>query len=112
MRGIGSISTTVTGGTPGYQYLWSGNATGSGLQNLLAGTYILTVTDNNNCTKTISVDVEEDTCSAIIVHNVITPNGDGVNDTWVIEGIENYPTNSVQVYDKWGDMVYEKIRLQ
>lgn len=107
-RGIGSINTTVTGGVPGYQYLWPGNSRGTGLQNLHAGTYTLTVTDNNNCTKTISVEVLQDTCSEIIVHNAITPNGDGVNDKWVIEGIQDYPTNTVQVFDKWGDMVYEK----
>jgi gliding motility-associated-like protein len=41
----------------------------------------------------------------IVVHNVITPNGDGLNDTWVISGIENYPDNDVQIFNRWGDII-------
>jgi gliding motility-associated-like protein len=36
-----------------------------------------------------------------------SPNGDGNNDTWYIRSIENYPNNSVKVFDRWGIMVYE-----
>jgi hypothetical protein len=45
----GQISTTVTGGTFPYSYLWSTNSISSGLMSVSAGTYILTVTDDNNC---------------------------------------------------------------
>ena len=106
--GNGSINTAVSGGIAPYHYLWSDNDTGSGLQHLYAGDYILVVTDTNGCAAALSLAVKEDTCSDIIVHDVITPNGDGYNDTWVIEGVENYPNNSVQVFDKWGDVVYSK----
>jgi gliding motility-associated-like protein len=44
----------------------------------------------------------------MVIHDVITPNGDGVNDNWVIDGIHLYPNNLVQLFDKWGDKVYEK----
>ncbi|WP_439490072.1 gliding motility-associated C-terminal domain-containing protein, partial [Algoriphagus sp.] len=37
----------------------------------------------------------------------ISPNGDGINDFWSIEGIENYPQNKVAVYSRWGDKVFE-----
>ncbi|MFV0566742.1 MAG: gliding motility-associated C-terminal domain-containing protein [Flavobacteriaceae bacterium] len=37
----------------------------------------------------------------------ISPNGDGINDFWEIEGIENYPSNTVSVYNRWGDMVFQ-----
>ena len=43
-----------------------------------------------------------------MIHDGISPNGDGINDTWVVDGIQNYPANKVQVFDKWGDMVFEK----
>ncbi len=36
-----------------------------------------------------------------------TPNGDGMNDGWVIPGIDNYPNNTVKVYNRWGHVVYE-----
>ena len=45
----GAISAAVTGGTPGYRYEWSVNGNGPGLQGLPAGTYTLTVTDQNGC---------------------------------------------------------------
>jgi len=36
-----------------------------------------------------------------------SPNGDGINDFFYIEGIENYPNNLVQVYNRWGNLVFE-----
>jgi gliding motility-associated-like protein len=41
----------------------------------------------------------------INVHNVITPNGDGMNDKWIIEGIESYPENDVNIFNRWGDRI-------
>ena len=106
--GTGSISATVTGGNAPYTYLWSNNKTGKEITGLVSGTYSVTVSDSNGCTKSYSATVNEDTCNSIIIHDVVTPNGDGFNDTWVIEGLGVYPNNTVQVFDKWGDMVYEK----
>jgi len=56
----GTISTTVSGGTPAYTYNWapSGGATGN-LGGLGPGTYTLTVTDANGCTKVDSVKLTE-----------------------------------------------------
>jgi hypothetical protein len=45
----GSISVTVTGQTPPFQYIWSSGAGAANLTNILAGTYILTVIDNKGC---------------------------------------------------------------
>ncbi len=48
----GTITTTVSGGTSPYSYLWSNAASANAIANLCAGTYMLTVTDNNACTST------------------------------------------------------------
>ena len=56
--GKGSIQLTVSGGTPGYSYAWTPNvSTGPTASNLEAGTYSVTVTDNNDCeiTKTFGI---------------------------------------------------------
>jgi gliding motility-associated-like protein len=44
----------------------------------------------------------------VIIMGIITPNGDGLNDTWVIIGIENFRNNNVKIYNRWGNLVYEK----
>jgi gliding motility-associated-like protein len=48
----------------------------------------------------------------INISEAITPNGDGVNDTWFINNIEKYPNNSVKVYNRWGDLIFSKNNYQ
>lgn len=50
----GSIELTVTGGTPGFSYLWNTGATDPEISDLGAGTYTVTVTDANGCTASMS----------------------------------------------------------
>jgi gliding motility-associated-like protein len=40
------------------------------------------------------------------VFNLVTPNGDGDNDVFVIRNIEMYPDNSVEIYNRWGVKVF------
>ncbi|MBB5639112.1 gliding motility-associated-like protein [Pedobacter cryoconitis] len=42
----------------------------------------------------------------IIIPNVITPDGDGKNDRFVIVGIEHYPGSVLFIYNRWGNQVY------
>ena len=44
-------------------------------------------------------------CSVIIPKG-FSPNGDGINDTWVINGIERFPNNEIQLFNKWGNRVF------
>ena len=48
----------------------------------------------------------EPTC--LVFYNEFSPNGDGVNETFVIDCISRYPNNTLKIYNRWGNIVYEK----
>jgi gliding motility-associated-like protein len=54
----GTITLAVSGGTPGYTYLWSNSLTTQNLANLVNGTYTVTVTDSKGCTNVASATVQ------------------------------------------------------
>ena len=70
-------------------------------------TYVVEVTDVNNCVFKDSVTVT--VSDTIIIPNTITPNGDGVNDDWVILNIDKFPSTDVKVYNRWGQIVFNTV---
>jgi gliding motility-associated-like protein len=44
----------------------------------------------------------------IEANNILSPNGDGINDIWVVKDIAFYPNNTVTVYDREGKVVFTK----
>ena len=69
----GMISVSAAGGVGGYNYLWSSGSTTSDATNLAAGTYFLSVTDNNMCTASASYTVSNTSGPSIIIDQVIQP---------------------------------------
>lgn len=60
---------------------------------------------NNECVATGTIRVEMEECISFIP-NIITPNGDGFNETFYIEGIK--PENwTLEIYNRWGKFVYK-----
>jgi len=72
-------------------------------------TYILTVTDSNACVNsdTIVITVIQSDFRGLI-SNYFSPNGDGINDNWYVEGIQNFPDNEVFIYNIYGNIVFTK----
>ncbi len=69
--------------------------------------YTLDITDDKNCVASGSVTVTvSGTTSKISVPNAFSPNGDGVNDTWVIANLSAYPGATVNVYNRYGQLVF------
>ncbi|WP_444667014.1 T9SS type B sorting domain-containing protein [Flavobacterium columnare] len=58
-------------------------------------------------TATVTVTVHPSKNEEVVVYNHMTPNGDGDNDVFFIDGVDKFPNNSVEVYNRWGVLVYE-----
>jgi gliding motility-associated-like protein len=44
----------------------------------------------------------------IDIPNVFSPNGDGFNDLWIIDKLEQYPNSIVEVYNRYGKKIFER----
>lgn len=102
-----AVQLNVTGGT---NWNWSPTAglSGNGIPNPIANpqqpTAYAVSTLQNGCTYTDTVFVE--VIQLIDPPNTFTPNGDGMNDTWEVPGIADYPGSEVIIYDRWGQKVF------
>ncbi|MEM6268561.1 MAG: gliding motility-associated C-terminal domain-containing protein [Bacteroidota bacterium] len=188
----GTAEVFASGGTPGYTYRWSDGQTTGAAINLGAGSYAVTVTDQNGCADSLTVDLLDpplvvaaftsnpllpaqleledasvsltnqslnasnytwqfgdgngstltdplhtylnpgdycvtlvavdragcadtvETCNYLVVltefiiPNTFTPNEDGHNDQFEIVGISQFPNNKLMVFNRWGNLIYEK----
>ena len=106
----GYISSTVTGGTPPYTYLWSTGDTSVSITHLNPGLYNLVVTDKNHCSLTAGEQLETSEVECfqphVFVPNIFSPNGDGQNDVLYVRGM-GISSFSFVIYDRWGEKVFE-----
>lgn len=69
--------------------------------------YTLLVTTANGCSASDEVFVK--VLKTPTIPNVFTPNGDGINDRWVIEYLESYPGATVEIFNRYGSLVYRSV---
>jgi gliding motility-associated-like protein len=110
---ISKGSGTVLQAQGGVSYLWqpvtglSNPATPNPVASPTATTvYQVLITDALGCTATDNVTVTVVDDFSVTAMNILTPNGDGVNDTWKISNIENYGSANVYVFDRNGTEVF------
>jgi PKD repeat protein len=88
----GSISVSVSGGTPDYIYSWTSGQSSANLENLGAGSYVLTVTDQAGCDTTMSFVLSYQTTLSANISST-NPSCNGGNDgsaTAVVTGGNTY----------------------
>jgi gliding motility-associated-like protein len=68
--------------------------------------YTLTVTSNLGCGYSVD-EVFVKVFKNVIVPNAFSPNGDGINDNWQIRGLSSYPDAILQVYNRYGQQLFE-----
>jgi gliding motility-associated-like protein len=71
-------------------------------------TYKLCDADGDCAQATVTINMVD----VVLPNQIFTPNGDGQNDTFYIEGIDLYPVNRLRVFNRWGNIVYEKSGYQ
>ncbi len=54
----------------------------------------------------VHVYAQSGNCEAPVIPDIITPNHDGFNDVLIISCIEFFPTNELQVFNRWGQQIY------
>ena len=70
--------------------------------------YYVEIVTSDGCFYVDSVLVEIDyseRCDSLIIYTGFSPNDDGLNDLWVIDGIQFFDSNRVFIYNRWGDSV-------
>ena len=76
---------------------------------LFTGIYTIDFIDD--CGLTGSTVLEVVVCETEIP-NIFSPNGDGINDIFIIRGTEGFPNSRLEVYNRWGGLVYENDNYQ
>ncbi len=106
-------SQTIDGGT----YLWTGpNGFISSSQNpivlsstsILVGTYFLTVSANGCPSIPSPINIIVNNCIVdLFIPEGFSPNNDGINDFFVIRGLDNYTNNKIIIFNRWGSKIFE-----
>ncbi len=105
-------NTTLDAGEGFESYQWQDGSTKQTLVVSKPGIYSVTGTTKQGCS--VSKQIAVNFCpefsklsEKLKVPNVFTPNGDGRNEYFEIKELVNYPENKLQIYSRWGDLVYE-----
>jgi gliding motility-associated-like protein/uncharacterized repeat protein (TIGR01451 family) len=64
--------------------------------------------DGNPANNESSVEVEVLSTVCLQIFNQISPNGDGINDEFIINCIRNYKNNKLEIFDRYGNKVFSK----
>jgi gliding motility-associated-like protein len=104
----GSIIVTPFGGTSPYRYTYDNFDLDTNIiVNAKEGRYSIEVEDANSCKLILSdIYVGDGLLPCLKIPNAFTPNGDGINETWIIENIDLYPDAQIFVYTRWGEQIY------
>jgi gliding motility-associated-like protein len=101
-------------GPPGSSYAWAPDSvlsdpTGANplASPLETTSFVLTVVAPNGCVGTDTVLVT--VLPEINITSGFTPNGDGYNDTWQIDLIDLFPECTVEIYNRWGELLFRSV---
>jgi gliding motility-associated-like protein len=110
------VQLTASGGVG---YVWEENeflSSSLNIQNPMSEpsfstSYVVYITDENDCIRTDSMQVEvvDNPLDLIVPINVITPNDDGKNDFLKFGGLNKFNNYKLTVFNRWGNVVFDQL---
>ena len=102
--------TILVFGIGASDYYWNNNILDSiPFISPVAGQYIVSGTDSNNCIGTYNFQLDTEFCPrepfSILSPNVLTANQDGVNDIFMVSGT-SYEFISMRIFNRWGQQIF------
>lgn len=104
-----TLTPIITGNIASYQWSPAAGLSDATIANPVATPdfttrYQLTVISVSGCVATASVTIP--VIVPLDIPNSFTPNGDGINDLWRISALGNYPKNTVDIFDRYGRILF------
>lgn len=97
------LDAGVSAGT----YLWNDGSTSPTLPIISPGIYSLTI--SNSCgSSSASTQVTLEACEALYIPTAFSPNGDGLNDEFLIYAPSGLVVEQLQIFDRWGNQVFRR----
>lgn len=105
-----------TNGAGNLQYLWQSEDDPTltcdrcplpAARPLTNATYTLLLTDNNGCSATDAFNVEVIPVRTIFAPTAFSPNGDGINDVFYLQGKTDARVLYLRIFDRWGNLVFQ-----
>lgn len=91
-------------------YLWSTGSTNPTIIVADSGIYYVAV--SGNCNTSVDSALVTTAICGVSASNIITPNGDGHNDVLFFFGLDRFPNSSLEVFNRWGLLMYESDNYQ
>lgn len=115
MDGTVVVSAVLTGGNGNVEYTWYQNTPGT-ITPMPGGSILLSQGGNGGMFVVPAIDecyiISTDTANIVIddckpeIPNIITPNGDGINDYLIIKNLDRHPGTRLTIFNRWGQEVY------
>jgi gliding motility-associated-like protein len=87
---------------------WNTGSQSSSISVAEEGVYFVQVTDNNGCKGSDTIVISSNCSADLFVPNAFSPNGDGVNDVFMVRGnARNTVIDKMIIYNRWGNKVFE-----
>ena len=103
------VLLTPSAQLPGSAYRWQDGSTGPVFEATAPGSYSVTVTSPAGCASQARIRLRFGEDCPFLIPNIITPNGDNLNEAFVLKGLEADAWD-VSIYNRWGTRIYQQAR--